>query len=122
MPSSQSKLTGNKLIYECQIDALLPEYHWFKDGSNITKGSISLMGSASSLTVNDLQFSDAGHYTCAAMDTLTAQQGSRTGILAVKGLSRILNRKEMMVSQWCKVTCLKLQAYQHTLVFHLLLF
>ena len=86
MPSFQSKLKGNTLIYECQIDAARPEYHWFKDGGNITKGSISLTNYVSSLTVTGLQFSDAGNYTCAAVDTQTAQQGSKTGILAVKGL------------------------------------
>ena len=86
MPSFQSKLKGNTLIYECQIDAAQPEYHWFKDGGNITKGSISLTNYVSSLTVTGLQFSDAGNYTCAAVDTETAQQGSKTGILTVKGL------------------------------------
>ena len=85
MPSSQSALKGSQISYECQIDVSSPSYQWLKDGSNITKGSISLTGSVSSLVVNNLKFSDAGNYTCVAKDTQSGQEGERTGTLAVKG-------------------------------------
>lgn len=98
MPSSQSALKGSQISYECQIDVSSPSYQWLKDGSNITKGSISLTGSVSSLVVNNLKFSDAGNYTCVAKDTQSGQEGERTGTLAVKGKPTIVQAPSVLAA------------------------
>jgi len=85
-PTSKSAIKGSQIIFECQIDVSQPSYHWLKDGSNISKGSTSPSGSLSKLSVSNLEFSDAGNYSCVAMDKKTGQRGERTGVLAVKGM------------------------------------
>lgn len=82
---SQSALKDGQVIFECQIGASQPSYHWLKDGRNISKGSISLMGSLSTLSVGNLEFSDSGNYSCIATDKQSGQSGEKTGILTVKG-------------------------------------
>lgn len=72
-------------MFECQIGASQPSYHWLKDGRNISKGSISLVGSLSTLSVGNLEFSDSGNYSCIATDRQSGQSGEKTGILTVKG-------------------------------------
>ena len=85
-PTSRSTIKGTTTTYDCQIDAPQPSYHWLKDGSNITKGSVSLSGSVSSLQIDRLEFSDSGNYSCVATDRQSGQSGERTGTLAVKGM------------------------------------
>ena len=85
-PSSRSAIKGGQITFECQTDVLQPSYQWIKDNSNITKGSISFSNSVSKLLLNNLEFSDAGNYTCVVADTQSGQRGERTGVLAVKGM------------------------------------
>ena len=85
-PTFKSAIKATTATFHCQIDALQPSYHWQKDGSNITNGSISLSGPVSSLQINNLEFSDSGKYSCIATDRQSGQSGERTGTLAVKGI------------------------------------
>ena len=43
------------------------------------------MGSLSTLSVGNLEFSDSGNYSCIATDRQSRQSGEKTGILTVKG-------------------------------------
>lgn len=43
------------------------------------------MGSLSTLSVGNLEFSDSGNYSCIATDRQSGQSGEKTGILTVKG-------------------------------------
>ena len=79
-------------MFECQIGASQPSYHWLKDGRNISKGSISLVGSLSTLSVGNLEFSDSGNYSCIATDRQSGRSGEKTGILTVKGTFLFLRR------------------------------
>ena len=83
-------IKGSTATFDCQIDVSQPSYHWLKDGTNITKGSISLSGSVSSLQIDNLAFSDSGNYSCVATDIKSSQRGKRTGALVVKGMLLIL--------------------------------
>ena len=85
-PSSKSAIKATTATFDCQIDVSQPSYRWQKDGSNITKGSISLFGSVSSLQIDNLEFSDSGNYSCIATDRQSGQSGERTGTLVVKGI------------------------------------
>lgn len=95
-PSFKSALKGSQIIFECQIDVSQPSYHWFKDGNNITKGSVSLAESVSTLSVNNLEFSDAGNYSCVAIDNQSGKRGERIGELAVKGKPTILQAPSVL--------------------------
>ena len=86
-PTFKSAIKGTTATFDCQIDVLQPSYHWQKDGSNITKGSISLSGSVSSLQIDNLEFSDSGNYSCIATDRQLGQSGERTGTLVVNGIT-----------------------------------
>ena len=88
--SKTTAIKGSTATYDCQIDVSQPSYHWLKDGGNITKGSISLSGSVSSLQIDNLAFSDSGNYSCVATDIQSSQSGERTGVLVVKGMLLIL--------------------------------
>ena len=89
-PTVKSALRGTTATFDCRIDVSQPSYHWQKDGSNITKGSISLSGSVSSLQIDNLEFSDSGNYSCIATDRQSGQSGERTGTLVVKGITRYI--------------------------------
>lgn len=89
-PTSGTAIKGSMVTFDCQIGVSQPSYHWLKDGSNITKGSISLSGSVSSLQIDNLAFSDSGNYSCVATDIQSSQSGERTGVLVVKGMLLIL--------------------------------
>lgn len=84
-PSSKFSVKGNQITFDCQIDASQPGYRWIKDESNITKGSVSVSGSVSTLLVDNIEFSDAGNYTCIAVDLQSGLQVERTGLLTVEG-------------------------------------
>jgi len=90
-PTVKSAIRGTTATFNCQIDVSQPSYHWQKDGSNISKGSISLSGSVSSLQIDNLEFSDSGNYSCIATDRQSSQSGERTGTLVVKGITCYVN-------------------------------
>lgn len=48
------------------------------------------MGSLSTLSVGNLEFSDSGNYSCIATDRQSGQSGEKTGILTVKGIFSFL--------------------------------
>ena len=89
-PSSKNAIRGSMTTFDCQIDVSQPSYYWLKDGSNITKGSISLSGATSSLQIDGLEFSDSGNYSCVATDKQLGHRGERTGTLTVKGMYMFL--------------------------------
>ena len=50
------------------------------------------MGSLSTLSVGNLEFSDSGNYSCIATDRQSGRSGEKTGILTVKGTFLFLRR------------------------------
>ena len=94
-PTSKSAIKGTTTTFECRIDVSQPVYQWLKDGSNITKGSISLSGLAVLLLqIDDLEFSDSGNYSCVATDKQSGETATKTATLTVQGMLHFFFKEE----------------------------